>query len=130
VRGLYGAGAGGAWRSAYWPWIQVVRSCVGDPASERLSALLDSDAGEVTELLPEIAQRRRSSPTVARLRALPSPDPEQARFRLFDSAARLLRNLAATEPLMIALDDLHDADQPSLLMLRFVAREFATLAYW
>jgi tetratricopeptide (TPR) repeat protein len=108
---------------AYWPWIQVVRSCVGDPASERLGVLLNSDAGEVIELLPEIAQRRRSSPVVARMRALPSSDPEQARFRLFDSAARLLKNLAATGPLMIVVDDLHDADQPSLLMLRFVARE-------
>jgi eukaryotic-like serine/threonine-protein kinase len=107
---------------AYWPWIEIVRTCVGDPASARLSALLDADRGEISELLPEVTQRRRSSP-VAQLRRLPSPDPEEGRFRLFDSAARLLRNLAATQPLVILLDDLHDADQPSLLMLRFVARE-------
>ena len=106
---------------AYWPWIEVVRTCVGDPASTRLSVLLHSDRGEIAELLPEVTQRRRSSP-VAQLRGLPSPDPEEGRFRLFDSAARLLRNLAATQPLVILLDDLQDADQPSLLMLRFVTR--------
>src|SRR5260370_21736322 len=99
---------------AYWPWIEIVRTCVGDPASTRLSALLDSDRGESSELLPEVAQRRRSSP-VAHLRGLPSPNPEEGRFRLFDSAARLLINLAATQPLVILLEDVHESDHPSLL---------------
>jgi predicted ATPase len=108
---------------AYWPWIQIIRTCVGASGSGGLNALLASDHGEVSELLPEIAQRRRSSPVVARLRAMPSADAEEARFRLFDSAARLLIDAAGAQPLMLILDDLHDADQPTLLMLRFVARE-------
>ena len=35
----------------------------------------------------------------------------------------LLKNVAHNDPLLIVIDDLHDADQPSLQMLRFVARE-------
>jgi predicted ATPase len=34
-----------------------------------------------------------------------------------------LKNLAAAQPLVLVLDDLHAADAPSLLLLRFVARE-------
>jgi len=65
---------------AYWPWIQVVRTCVENPASQSLGALLDSDAAEVAELLPESAERRRSSPAVALLRAVPSSDPSRRAF--------------------------------------------------
>src|SRR5262249_13105439 len=71
----------------------------------------------------ELAPRRRSIAAAPQLRALPYTDAEEARFRLFDSSVRLLMEHAAKQPLMLILDDLHDADQPSLLMLRFVARE-------
>ena len=48
---------------------------------------------------------------------------EGARFRLFDAVAAFLRNAGAGQPLMLVLDDLHAADAPSILLLRFVARE-------
>lgn len=51
-----------------------------------------------------------------------STDPESARFRLFDAVATLLKNVARVSPLLILVDGLHDADQPSLQMLRFIAR--------
>ena len=37
--------------------------------------------------------------------------------------ASFLRNAARRQPLVLVLDDLHWADTPSLLLLRFVARE-------
>ena len=43
--------------------------------------------------------------------------------RLFDAVATFLRNAGAGQPLMLILDDLHAADAPSILLLRFVARE-------
>ena len=49
--------------------------------------------------------------------------PEQARFRLFDSIAAFLKTASQRQPLMLVLDDLHWADQPSLMLLQFVARE-------
>ena len=56
----------------------------------------------------------------------PAIDSEQARFRLFDSVAELpRRRLAAPARWCIVLDDLHWADEPSLLLLRFLARRLA-----
>ncbi len=46
----------------------------------------------------------------------------QARFRLFDAVATLLKQFARSVPLLIILDDLHEADHGSLELLKFVAR--------
>jgi DNA-binding CsgD family transcriptional regulator len=48
-----------------------------------------------------------------------SPDE---RFKQFDAMGRVLRHVAARTPLVIILDDVHWADQPSLLLLQHVAR--------
>ena len=50
-------------------------------------------------------------------------DPDGARFRLFDSTASFLRAAGEAQPLVLVIDDLHAADTPSLLLLRFLARE-------
>jgi tetratricopeptide (TPR) repeat protein len=42
---------------------------------------------------------------------------------LFDPMTAFRRSAAAARPLVLVLDDLHAADEPSLLLLRFVARE-------
>src|SRR5262249_56174981 len=52
-----------------------------------------------------------------------SLDPEAARFRLFDAVTMFLRAVVGTELLVVVLDDLHWADNESLLLLAFVARE-------
>jgi tetratricopeptide (TPR) repeat protein len=49
-------------------------------------------------------------------------DPKQLRFRLFDAVARLLRESASAKPILLVLDDLHEADVASLQLLKFVAR--------
>lgn len=106
--------AGGA--PAYWPWVQSLRTLVelSDPGA--LRSQLGSGAGDVAQLVPELRELFPDLPQ-------PPLETEGARFRLFDSAARFLRNAAAARPLAIVLDDLHAADEPSLLLLRFVASE-------
>ena len=42
---------------------------------------------------------------------------------MFDSIATFLKTASQKRPLVLVLDDLHWADQPSLLLLQFVARE-------
>ena len=64
----------------------------------------------------------------ALLAGAPAPATEGARFRLFESACSLIRDAAEPDPLLIVLDDMHAADEPSLLLLRFVAREIADSA--
>lgn len=49
-------------------------------------------------------------------------DADQARFRLLDSTTSfLVRAAAAAPPLLLILDDLHWADELSLLLTQFVA---------
>ena len=105
--------AGGA--PAYWPWIQSLRSIVRRTRHEELRRHLGLGAADIAQLLPEIADRLGSLPVP------PTLDPDQARFRLFDSAATFLKNQAVSRPVMLVIDDLHVADTPSLLLLRFVA---------
>jgi DNA-binding SARP family transcriptional activator len=49
------------------------------------------------------------------------------RFALFDAVARRLRASGAEQTLLLVLDDLHAADEPSLDLLGFVAGELAEL---
>jgi predicted ATPase len=64
--------------------------------------------------------------------AFPEPasvaaDPKEARFALFRDIAAALGRAAASEPCVVALDDLHAADQSSLMLLEWVAARIDTL---
>src|SRR5215469_15221463 len=107
---------------AYWPWIQVIRACLTGTDAEQRAAILSAEAApqvtqDVAQLLPEL---RVAHPTPRPPGPQPT-DPEQARFQLFGSVTTLLRNVARIEPLVIVVDDLHDADHPSLQLLKFIA---------
>jgi DNA-binding SARP family transcriptional activator len=52
---------------------------------------------------------------------------EGERFPLFVEFARALKDVSARQPLLLVLDDLHHADEPSLLLLDFVAGELAEM---
>jgi DNA-binding CsgD family transcriptional regulator len=104
---------------AFWPWTQIVRACSAGLEASELASALGPDADVVAVLAPELVDKPRSvGPSVA-------TDVEDAggRFRLFEAASRFLRRCALQRPLLMVLDDLHGADEPSLLLLRFLARE-------
>jgi tetratricopeptide (TPR) repeat protein len=117
MRVVWGRCWEGGGAPAYWPLIQILRACIADRDSEDLNALLGSGASEIARLIPEL---KLSLPSLEETKA--ATDSESARFLLFDAVATLLKNVAHSEPLFIVVDDLHDADQPSLQMLRFIAR--------
>ena len=105
----------------YWPWVQAIRSYVRERDPERARARSWARARR---------RSRRSSPTCASAcpiwrRRRRFEDPQQARFRLFDSLTAFLRSASRTQPLVLVLDDLHWADEGSLRLLEFVARELA-----
>lgn len=101
----------------FWPWSHALRRYVLDHDDVDLAEELGDDAFEITRILPQL---RRRFPTLPRR---DGPDSEQARFRLFDRFTAFLQLASATQPLVLALDDLHWADVPSLRLLEFVARE-------
>jgi DNA-binding SARP family transcriptional activator len=107
--------AGGA--PAYWPWVQALRAYVREAEPEPLRAQLGDGAAYLAQLLPEL---RALLPDVGEP---PPAESEGARFRLFDVTSSFLVSAARARPLVIVLDDLHAADEPSLLLLQFVARQ-------
>jgi len=107
--------AGGA--PAYWPWVQSLRPYLRDTDAESLRSQLRGGAADVARLLPELRDLLPDLPPA------PPPEFEGARFQLFDSMTAFLKSAAAARPLVLVLDDLHAADEPSLLLLQFVARE-------
>src|SRR5215472_13260642 len=117
MRVLWGRCWEGGGAPAYWPVIQILRDALSDRDSEQLQTLLGPNATEIARLIPEL---KSSLPALETSQA--TTDSESARFLLFDSVAILLKNLARTGPLLVVVDDLHDADQPSLQMLRFISR--------
>ena len=55
--------------------------------------------------------------------AAPRPgDEQELKPRLFDAFARLVQQLAARQPLLVVLENLHWADRASLELLHFIAR--------
>jgi DNA-binding CsgD family transcriptional regulator/tetratricopeptide (TPR) repeat protein len=101
----------------YWPWIQIIRSYVQGQDANQLLSQMGPGAADIAALVPSL---REALPS---LEPPPALEPEQARFRLFDSIVTFLKKAAQSQPLVLALDNLHWADQPSLLLLEFLAQQ-------
>jgi predicted ATPase len=101
----------------YWPWVQAIRSYVRERDPEQLQSAMGAGAADIAEVVSDVRER------LPHLEKPPTLEPEQARFRLFDSISAFLKTASQRQPLVLVLDDLHWADRPSLLLLEFVARE-------
>jgi DNA-binding NarL/FixJ family response regulator len=101
----------------YWPWLQIMRLWLEGHDDEALRAMLTA-AAPIAEVLPEIRRRLGDQAPL-----LPTSDPLQQRFRLFDAIASFWRLAAASEPLLLIIDNLHWADASSLRLLEFLAPE-------
>ena len=107
--------AGGA--PAYWPWIQALRPYVRACDADTLAEQAGAGAADLAQVVPELADRLPGLPPPSTL------EPDLVRFRLFDATAEFLRRVGEARPVVLVLDDLHAADEASLLLLRFLARE-------
>jgi transcriptional regulator with GAF, ATPase, and Fis domain/tetratricopeptide (TPR) repeat protein len=107
---------------AFWPWVQVLRACVARRGLDALRATLGAAAADLAVLLPELPDRWPDRPAATDATA------EQARFQLFDTVATCLRTVAADRPLVVLLDDLHGADEPSLRLLEFATQQLQEAA--
>jgi class 3 adenylate cyclase len=114
---LWGRCYEGEGAPAYWPWVQVIRSYVHDREPQALMSEMGPGAADIAQVVSEVKERLPGLPPP------PALEPEQARFRLFDSITTFLKNASTRQPIVLILDDLHWADKPSLLLLQFLARE-------
>ncbi len=104
----------------YWPWVQTIRKYVQQCDAERLQSEMGPGARDIAEVVAQVRDK------LTDLESPPALEPEQARFRLFDSITSFLKRACQVQPLVLVLDDLHWADRSSLLLLEFLAQEILT----
>jgi DNA-binding CsgD family transcriptional regulator/tetratricopeptide (TPR) repeat protein len=115
---LYGA-CDAVVRIPYQPVAEALAHLARVTAPDRLRNDLGTGGGELTRLIPDLA-----------LRAGPLPDPVTAdqdteRHRLHQAVAELLVNASRHRPLLVILEDVHWADNPTLHLLRHLSRAAA-----
>jgi tetratricopeptide (TPR) repeat protein len=114
---LWGRCWEGGGAPAYWPWVQIVRAHAPRCPRVELARQLGAGASLIAEIVPELREL---------LPDLPRPthpiDSEEARFRLFDATGNFFRNASRSRALLLVLDDLQWADEPSLVLLQFLSR--------
>ncbi|MCW3019156.1 MAG: family transcriptional regulator, partial [Solirubrobacterales bacterium] len=98
----------------YQPWAQALAYLVNEAPQRVLATHVERHEGDLARLVPALGDR---------VPDLPPPrqsDPETERYLLYAAVAGLLEGAAEEAPLLLILDDLHWADQPTLSLLRHV----------
>ena len=104
----------------YWLWMQLIRAQVETTDAEQLRQDMGPGAADIAQFLPELTV------ILDGLEPPPVLGPEQARFRLFFSITTFLKTVSRSKPMVLVLDDLHWADESSILLLEFLAREISS----
>ncbi len=103
----------------FWPWGQVIGALAEDYDEQTLASWLGAGLALVAQLVPGFAERFGTT----KLPEVVSRESDAARFYLFEAVSGLLRHAASAHPLLLVLDDLHAADEPSRLLVEFLVRQ-------
>lgn len=122
VNVLWGRGWEDAGAPAYWLWVQVLRALLRATPPEQMRRHVGIHGGDIAQILPELRALFGDIAQPA------ETESESARFQLFDSIANLFRNATNERPTLILLDDLHSADTPSILLLRFLTSQVSDMS--
>ena len=119
VRGaevLWGRSYEGEIGAPYLAFAECFRAHVQTQPQDEVRQDLGTTAPEIATLVSEVRERFGDIPTLPRL------DGSAERLRLFEAVVTFLRTAARRRPLVLVLDDLHWADEPTLLLLQYLAR--------
>src|SRR2546421_1050664 len=112
---LYGA-CDSVVRRPYRPVVEALDQLLRSTDEATLRDALGPEGGELSRLLPDLAQRVGELP-------LPiAADPDTERHRLHSAVADLLAGISRRAPVVVVIEDGHWADTPTLLLLRHLAR--------
>jgi DNA-binding SARP family transcriptional activator len=100
----------------FQPFLEAIGHYAHNAGERALRTALSGWGPELARLVPEIGRR------LPEFESSPAGDPQTDRYRLFEAVVTLLGTIAASEPLLLVLDDLHWADRPTLLLLRHLTR--------
>jgi len=99
----------------YIPYVEILEQWARAVPARALQETLGDAAPEVAKLMPEV---RRLFPDTPPSLELP---PEQQRRYLFNRFLEFMERGCAARPLVLVLDDLQWADEPTLLLLQHMA---------
>ncbi len=102
----------------YLAFVEALRSYVLSRETKDLQKELGTGAADVARIVSEIRERLK-----IKLRA--PKDPDEERYRLLQSVTAFLVNAGNVQPLLLVLEDLHDADKGTLDMLTHISRHLA-----
>jgi DNA-binding CsgD family transcriptional regulator len=101
----------------YLPFIEALHNYVLSSATDLLKDQLGIGAPFVARVLPEVREYLQVQPS-------PLVEPNEDRWRLHQSLADFVRNIAG-DPLLLILEDLHWADRDTLDLLEHLVRNVA-----
>ncbi|HEY96167.1 MAG TPA: protein kinase [Dehalococcoidia bacterium] len=102
----------------YLAFVEAMRSYVLDRDPENLKKEMGSGVSDVARIVSEIREKLHVKPRE-------SQNPEEDRYRLMQAVTSFLTNAAVVKPMLVILEDLHDADKGTLEMLSYVSRNLA-----
>ena len=106
----------------YLPFVEIIEQALLAPqSSEAFRAALGDAGPELARMVPGL---RRSLPDLAQPIELPA---EQARRFLWVSVQEFLERASGVQPLLLILEDLHWADESTLLLLEHLAPALGTM---
>jgi predicted ATPase len=102
----------------YQPFVEAFESYARERDADSLQADLGPSASQVARMVPTL---RSLLPTESS-----APEaPEDERLRLLSGVMEFLQSVGAAHPLLLVLEDLHDADRGTLDLLVYLARHLA-----
>jgi DNA-binding CsgD family transcriptional regulator len=102
----------------YQPFVEALEGFARPRDAKTLRLELGPGAPEVARIVPFVK-------ALLQLEPAPGESPEDDRLRLLDGVLGCLRTIGASQPLLLVLEDLHDADRGTLDLLVYLARHLA-----
>jgi class 3 adenylate cyclase len=102
----------------YLPFVEAIGNYLDEQDMGRLREVLGPALGELGQLFPTLGGDRLPEP---------SPDPGQAKLRLFEAIVSLLALPARDRTLLLVVEDVHWADAATRELLDYLARRLTDL---
>src|SRR5438876_883515 len=106
----------------YAPLLDLLHTLLDHPDTTLISAVLKPFARDLYPLLPNMVSLESDLITTQPLTAL---EPEQEKRRIFAALVQFFTTLAAKQPVLLIVEDLHWSDDTSLEFLHYLARHCA-----
>jgi predicted ATPase len=122
----------------YSPWTEAINDCVRSTDAQTLTTLCQGPAVEITALIPSLATTIGKSPKNMGIKewvggprtSFPSPAlgasgtaaEDAGRLALLEGVTQFFVNLSKKKPVVLVLEDLQQADNATITLLRYITR--------